>query len=170
MSEYLPSEPPMAEEMEVEELSSNNESSSLPPTPTLAPRATIPTQEQFQHQPRPSPRVVIPSMQKKRKGEEVAERSVPSRDFSFTNLPASTRTPAAQSVSEALQIARNLVVQAANMATSHTQQSQLLDLIEVFRDFTEQGRINKSGLSALATHVTSLESVSKTLNKGVKAL
>ena len=170
MSEYLPSEPPMAEEMEVEELSSNNESSSLPPTPNLAPRATNPTQQQSQHQPRPSPRVVIPTMQKKRKGEEVAERPAPSRDFSFTNLPASTRTPAAQSVSEALQIARNLVVQATNMATSYTQQSQLLDLIEVFRDFTEQGRINKSGLSALATQVTSLEIVSKTLNKGVKAL
>ena len=100
MSEYLPSEPPMAEEMEVEELSSNNKSSSLPPTPTLAPRAINPTQQQSQHQPRPSPRVVIPTMQKKRKGEEVAERPAPSRDFSFTNLPASTRTPAAQSVSE----------------------------------------------------------------------
>ncbi|EOA84405.1 uncharacterized protein SETTUDRAFT_170180, partial [Exserohilum turcica Et28A] len=58
--------------------------------------------------------------------------------------PTVGKTPKATSIEEALEIARNLVIQAANLAKNNpTRQTSLLDLIEVFRDFTENSRVNK---------------------------
>ena len=60
------------------------------------------------------------------------------------------RTLKAATVEEALEIARNLVIQAANLAENNpTQQTSLLDLVEIFRDFTENGRVNKKNSAIL---------------------
>jgi hypothetical protein len=66
--------------------------------------------------------------------------------------------------------ARDLVVQASTLATSTKRKTQLLDLLEVFRDFTESGRVNKHGLSILASQVSSLETVSRSLGSKVREL
>jgi hypothetical protein len=77
---------------------------------------------------------------------------------------------AAESEKECIEQARNLVAKASVLAVSTERKTQLLDLLEVFRDFTEKGRVNKHGLSVLANQVSSLETVSKNLGKSVREM
>ena len=77
---------------------------------------------------------------------------------------------AAESEKECIEQARNLVAKASVLAASTERKTQLLDLLEVFRDFTEKGRVNKHGLSVLANQVSSLETVSKNLGKSVREI
>jgi hypothetical protein len=77
---------------------------------------------------------------------------------------------AAESEKECIEQAQNLVAKASVLAASTKRKTQLLDLLEVFRDFTEQGRVNKHGLSVLAYQVSSLETVSKNLGKSVRKM
>ena len=64
--------------------------------------------------------------------------------------PIVGKTLKATSIKEALEIARNLVIQAANLAKNNlTRQTSLLDLVEVFRDYTKNGRINKKNSTIL---------------------
>jgi phosphoribosylformylglycinamidine (FGAM) synthase-like enzyme len=63
---------------------------------------------------------------------------------------------AAESEKECIERARNLVAKASVLAVSTERKTQLLDLLEVFRDFTEQGRVNKHGLSVLANTSTAV--------------
>lgn len=92
--------------------------------------------------------------------------------FHFTGVSdrPSPRTPIANSYHEAIAMARSLLIQASAMASSRVQESQALDLLEVFRDFTENGRINKHGVSMLASQVSNLETVSRSLGSKVKQL
>jgi hypothetical protein len=55
------------------------------------------------------------------------------------------------------------------MATG-TEHTLLLDLLEVFRDYTEKNRVNNHGLAVLTSQVSNLESVSRTLGSKVKLL
>ena len=81
------------------------------------------------------------------------------------------RTPKATSVQEALEIARNLVIQAANLAENNpTQQTSLLDLVEVFRDYTETGRVSKKNAAILGDQISSLSNVSKELRDKIRRL
>jgi hypothetical protein len=91
--------------------------------------------------------------------------SLNSFHFDTTHL-ASTATTEEDCILKA----RDLVVQASCLATSTKRKTQLLDLLEVFRDFTESGRVNKHGLSVLASQVSSLETVSKSLGSKVREL
>jgi hypothetical protein len=77
-------------------------------------------------------------------------------------------TTATESEQDCIEQARNLVAKASVLATSTERKTQLLNLLEVFRDFTENGRVNKHGLSILASQVSSLETVSKNLSKSVR--
>jgi hypothetical protein len=90
--------------------------------------------------------------------------------FSFTSQRLATITPQASSAEEAIAIARNMVLQASSLVKCTKKQSQLLDLLEVFRDFTETGRVNKHGLAILASQVSSLETVSRSLGSKVREL
>jgi hypothetical protein len=74
---------------------------------------------------------------------------------------------AAESEKECIEQACNLVAKASVLAVSTERKTQLLDLLEVFQDFTEQGRVNKHSLSVLANQVSFLETVSKNLGKSV---
>ena len=65
--------------------------------------------------------------------------------------------------------ARDLIVRASAAASTHTEQSSLLDLLEVFRDFTENGRI-KTASTILATQVASLESTTRNIAQKAKQL
>ena len=85
--------------------------------------------------------------------------------------PTVGKTPKATSIEEALEIARNLVIQAANLAKNNpTRQTSLLDLVEVFRDFTENGRVNKKNSTILGDQISSLSNVSKELREKVRRL
>lgn len=81
------------------------------------------------------------------------------------------RTPKATSVQEALEMARNPVIQAANLTENNpTEQTSLLDLVEVFRDYTETGRVNKKNSAILGDQISSLSNASKELRDKIKRL
>jgi hypothetical protein len=56
--------------------------------------------------------------------------------------------------------ARDLIVKAIAVTTSHDQQSRLLDLVEIFREYTEFGRIRHTS-TLLASQVANLENATK---------
>ena len=58
----------------------------------------------------------------------------PSKEPRIASQPAS-------SAREAILQARDLIVQAYSLALSREEQSKLLDLLEVFREYTEKGRL-----------------------------
>src|SRR5882757_5286378 len=56
--------------------------------------------------------------------------------------------------------ARDLIVKAIGVTTLHDQQSRLLDLVEIFREYTEFGRIRHTS-TLLASQVANLENATK---------
>src|SRR5882757_5421023 len=56
--------------------------------------------------------------------------------------------------------ARSLLLKAINITPSHDQQSRLLDLVEIFREYTEFGRIRHTS-TLLASQVANLENATK---------
>ncbi|PMD58875.1 uncharacterized protein K444DRAFT_724609, partial [Hyaloscypha bicolor E] len=56
--------------------------------------------------------------------------------------------------------ARDLIVKAITITPSHDQQSRLLDLVEIFREYTEFGRIRHTS-TLLASQVANLENATK---------
>jgi hypothetical protein len=56
--------------------------------------------------------------------------------------------------------ARSLLVKAIGITQSHDQQSRLLDLVEIFREYTEFGRIRHTS-TLLASQVANLENATK---------
>ena len=58
--------------------------------------------------------------------------------------------------------ARDLIIRASAAASTHTEQTSLLDLLKVFRDYTENNRV-KTASTILATQVASLESTTQNI-------
>lgn len=96
-------------------------------------------------------------------------RPVAPGNFVFSAHRASQPKPTISTVTEGIQLARNALVQAANISTSNEQQTQLLDLIEIFRNFTETGRVKKPETAILASQISRLETVSKTVTKALNS-
>jgi hypothetical protein len=92
----------------------------------------------------------------------------PRTQFSFSAQPLPMPEP--RTAEEALAMARNLIVKATALTLLPEKQTLLLDFLEVFRDFTENGRVNKHGLTALASQITSLETVSRGIGAKVRQL
>lgn len=92
-------------------------------------------------------------------------------------FPNTTKqTPIAKDIDQAIYWARDLILQATTMTTTQTTQDKLLELLDVFRDYTEKGRATNlmtEKLSAqLAYHTATLTSASqqatRTLKKAVR--
>ena len=64
----------------------------------------------------------------------------------------STQSPAR----EAIRQVRDLIIKALSLTSSFEEQSRLLDLIKVFREYTEKGRLYKAS-NIIATQVANLE-------------
>lgn len=79
----------------------------------------------------------------------------------FNTLPDSARTAILQ--------ARDLIVQAYTLTKSREEQSKLLDLLEVFREFTEKGRIQNAS-SIIASQVANLETATQQIEKKARDL
>lgn len=98
-----------------------------------------------------------------------ATRDPPALDhFEFTSQRLAN-VPTAKSPAEAIDMARRLVLQASLMTTG-SEHKLLLDLLEVFRDYTEKNRVNNHGLAVFTSQVSNLETVSRTLGSKVKQL
>jgi len=90
----------------------------------------------------------------------------PSGSFSFMSTSIK---PTISSVKEEIQTARDALVQAANLASSNDEQTRLLDLIEIVRDYTETGRIRKQETSILTSQISRLDAVTKTISKSLNS-
>src|SRR5882672_4835564 len=65
--------------------------------------------------------------------------------------------------------ARDLLLQACTLTKSHDEQSRLLDLLEVFREYTEKGKLYKSS-NIIASQVANLESAARKIKTKARAL
>jgi hypothetical protein len=68
-------------------------------------------------------------------------RPAPPMRFQFQKQKGTTTLPVVHTAQEAIYIARDMVLQASTLAETNQEQTKLLDLLEVFRDFTETGRV-----------------------------
>jgi hypothetical protein len=68
-------------------------------------------------------------------------RPAPALRFQFQKQKGTTTLPVAHTAQEALYIARDMVLQASTLAETNQEQTKLLDLLEVFRNYTETGRV-----------------------------
>ena len=68
-----------------------------------------------------------------------------------------------------IQVARDALIKAAIFAATNREQTDILDLIEILRDYTESGRVRKEGTAIVTTQISQLNVVSKTLTKAINA-
>ena len=84
----------------------------------------------------------------------------------------SSQKPIAKNAEQAIYWARDLILQASTMEESHVAQNKLLELLDVFRDYTETGRVANQfteKLSAkLAYHSATLANASQQATKTLK--
>jgi hypothetical protein len=73
-------------------------------------------------------------------------RPAPALKFQFQKQKGTTTLPVAHTAQEALYIARDMVLQASTLAETNQEQTRLLDLLEVFRNYTESGRVVREEL------------------------
>ena len=62
-----------------------------------------------------------------------------------------TSQGAPTTLKQAISLARDLVVQASQLAQTNDKKERLLNLLEFFREFTENKRLNRQGLSIIAS-------------------
>jgi hypothetical protein len=86
----------------------------------------------------------------------------PSKEPRIASQPAS-------SAREAVLQARDLIIQACSLASSREEQSKLLDLLEVFREYTEKGRL-KAASTIIASQIANLETATRQIETKAKAL
>jgi hypothetical protein len=75
----------------------------------------------------------------------------------------------ASSAREAIFQARDLLVQAYTLTQSREEQAKLLDLLEVFREYTEKGRLQTAS-TIIASQVANLETATRQIEAKAKAL
>jgi hypothetical protein len=85
--------------------------------------------------------------------------SAPIDNLHIDKNPRTSVFPTSQAEHLILQ-ARDLLIQAYSVTTSREQQTRLLDLVEVFREYTELGCIRHT-LTILATQIANLEQTSR---------
>ena len=86
----------------------------------------------------------------------------PSKEPRIASQPAS-------SAREAILQARDLIVQAYSLALSREEQSKLLDLLEVFREYTEKGRL-KAASTIIASQIANLETATRQIETKARVL
>jgi hypothetical protein len=68
-------------------------------------------------------------------------RPAPPIRFQFQKQKGLTAMPVVHTAQEAIYIARDMVLQASTLAETNQEQTKLLDLLEIFRNYTETGRV-----------------------------
>jgi hypothetical protein len=65
--------------------------------------------------------------------------------------------------------AKNLLVKAIGLTKKYDEQTRLLDLIEIFREYAEKGKVLKTS-NIIASQVTSLENTTRRIESKAKEL
>lgn len=89
-----------------------------------------------------------------------------SQTTKYLRMPTSSSSQASKSPKEAVLAARDLLVEAYTLTTDRLEQNKLLNLLEVFRNYTETGRIDPS--LAPSNNPTSSPSYSEKLKAGLQ--
>jgi hypothetical protein len=92
----------------------------------------------------------------------------------FPNLEQSNKTPrifreSIKTTRDLILDARDLIIQAYTITRSRDEQTKLLDLLEIFREYTEKGRL-QSASSIIASQVANLETATRQIENKAKAL
>ena len=164
-AEPLPSSPPPREtsqsqqamdvdEGEVQELPSLR--TSFTPGPLRMDFNSITTSDPLQQ---PSVQIFRSNLNGKRPLIDSTERNTTKR----------THPSLDPSISDLILQARSLIVKAAGLTKAHEEQTRLLDLIEVFREYTEKGKVITSS-RIIASQVANLESTTRKIDLKAKEL
>ena len=146
---YMPSSP--TDPLSQGEITRRNRPSALPHIEAQAePQAEPPTQ--------PQTRENIFTFQRKR-GPTTPQHTIRPRPFTLGERTAKT----------CLLEARELILEASTRASSFEEQTKLLDLLEVFRQYTEKGQI-KTISSILASQISNLETATRKIEGNARTL
>jgi hypothetical protein len=77
-------------------------------------------------------------------------RPAPSIQFQFQKRKAATTLPVVHTAQEAILIARDMLLQASTSAETNQEQTNLLNLLEILRDYTETGQVARKELVSSA--------------------
>jgi hypothetical protein len=104
---------------------------------------------------------------------KVPRLTIPAIPFSFssnsqTNQASQTSQTNLDQITEYVLQARDLLLKACSSCKAHDRQSRLLDLLEIFREYTEFGRVRHTN-TLLASQVANLEKATQRIEKQAKA-
>src|SRR5437016_4676399 len=74
-----------------------------------------------------------------------------------------------QAAKRAILKARDLLVEAYTLTTSKDEQAKLLDLLEVFREYTEHGKLQKAS-NIISSQIANLETTTRQIESKARAL
>ncbi|RDL34488.1 uncharacterized protein BP5553_07616 [Venustampulla echinocandica] len=88
-------------------------------------------------------------------------------DFEFeytraSGTPRASSTTTTRTAGTAILEARDLIIEAYSLTKARTEQVKLLDLLEVFREFTEHGHLQKAS-KIISSQISNLESATRQL-------
>lgn len=92
----------------------------------------------------------------------------PSTTFNHQNKHQKTYTKPS-TAKEAILEARDLIILASSLSQSRDEQTKLLDLLEIFREYTEKGRLTTAS-NIITSQITHLESATRKIESQAKAL
>jgi hypothetical protein len=75
-------------------------------------------------------------------------RPAPPLRFQFQSQKGITTLPVVHTAQEAIYIARDMVLQASTLAETNQEQTKLLDLLEIFWNYTETGRVAREEIAS----------------------
>ena len=103
-----------------------------------------------------------PNPSVKGKGKETLSSSMHSK-------PSPVNNQGMETTKTVLLQARDLIIKAYDLTNDRTEQSQLLDLLEVFREYTEKGNLSKAS-TIIASQVANLETATRQIETKARAL
>ncbi|KAH6691773.1 hypothetical protein BKA61DRAFT_742489 [Leptodontidium sp. MPI-SDFR-AT-0119] len=92
---------------------------------------------------------------------------LPNRDHTNKALRLSQETN--KSPTDLILNARDLIIQAYTLTKAREEQSKLLDLLEIFREYTEKGKLQLAS-SIIASQIANLETATRQIENKTKAL
>ena len=95
--------------------------------------------------------------------ETLGQPSKTPRNDQSPQVASTDRTPR-----DAILEARDLIIEASTLTKSRDEQSRILDLLEVFREYTEKGRL-RSAATIIASQVANLETATRKIEAKAKA-
>ena len=156
---------PTPTEMEVEL------SSPTTPTPTTFRTSTEPAGFEFSSDPlngTPFSTANLPASLHRLDTRQTRKRAPPTPAVQPNKNPRTTQEPQ-KTARAAILEARDLIIQASILASTHEEQSRILDLLEIFREYTEKGRVQAAS-RIIASQVAHLETATRQIETKAKAL